>query len=118
MNSDGGVLIVGVADNGDLIGLENEINKFYKNNDSFLLHVKNAIKNRIGEQFYPFIDYRLVELENKVILYVECLPSNSAVYVDSKDFYVRTNPATDKLEGPKLVSYINNHQNFLQHHKS
>ncbi len=113
MNSEGGTLIVGVADNGDLTGLDSEISRFYKNNDSFLLHVKNQIKNRIGEQFYPFINYRLVRLENKTVLCVECLPSSSEVYVDSKDFYVRTNPSTDKLEGPKLVLYIKNHQNFF-----
>jgi hypothetical protein len=115
MNSDGGTLIVGIADNGDLVGLDDEVSMFYKNNDSFLLHVKNQIKNRIGEQFYPFINYRLVKLESKTLLLVECLPSNSEVYVDSKDFFVRTNPATDKLEGPKLVSYIKNHRNFIEH---
>ena len=109
LNSDGGTLIVGVADNGDLIGLDIEINKFYKSNDKFLLHVKNAIKTRIGEECYPFINYCLVELDNRKILYVDCRPSNSAIYVDAKDFFVRTNPATDRLEGPKLVSYINNH---------
>jgi hypothetical protein len=32
-----------------------------------------------------------------------------AVYVDNKDFFVRTNPSTDQLEGPKLVAYIQNH---------
>ena len=46
---------------------------------------------------------------NKKVLLVECKRSKSACFIDGKDFYVRTNPATDKLEGTKLVEYINNH---------
>jgi len=43
------------------------------------------------------------------VLYVNCGKSEKPCYLDGKDFYVRTNPATDKLEGPKLVNYIKNH---------
>jgi hypothetical protein len=108
MNSDGGYLLIGVSDNGDCIGLNIEVASFYQADDKFLLHFKNTVKTRIGEEFYPFINYKLVDVDQKKILYVECARSNSPVYVDSKDFYVRTNPATDKLEGPKLLSYVRN----------
>ena len=40
---------------------------------------------------------------------VECKKSTKGCFLDKKDFYVRTNPATDKLEGLKLVEYIKNH---------
>jgi len=50
-----------------------------------------------------------VKCDGKLILKVDCDKSVSEVYVDSIDFYVRTNPATDKLEGPKLIEYIRNH---------
>jgi hypothetical protein len=43
------------------------------------------------------------------VLYVNCEKSAKPCYLDGKDFYVRTNPSTDKLEGPKLVNYIQNH---------
>jgi len=33
-------------------------------------------------------------------------PSTIPCYLDGVDFYVRTNPATDKLVGPKLVEYV------------
>ncbi len=109
LNTNGGTLLVGVNDEGQVEGLAKEIAKFHKNNDKFLLHFKNLLKVRIGEQFYPFIENELVTVDEKLVLVVECKQSPSEIYVDDKDFYVRTNPATDKLEGPKLVAYIRNH---------
>jgi hypothetical protein len=48
-------------------------------------------------------------LHEKHVLIVECQQSKKPIYFEGRDFYVRTNPATDKLEGPKLVDYIQNH---------
>ena len=109
LNSDGGILLVGISDDKNIIGIQGEIQKYYKNDDKFLLHLKNLIKASIGENFYPFIDYRLVDVESCKILRIDCKPSNEPCYFESKDFYVRTNPATDKLEGPKMVNYIQRH---------
>jgi len=110
LNTDGGDLLVGVADNSELYGIEHEIEKFHRNSeDRFLLHFKNLLKTRIGEEFYPFIEYQIVKIDDKKILRVNCEPADSPCYLDKKEFYVRTNPATDKLEGPQLVEYINRH---------
>jgi len=111
LNTEGGILLVGVNDGGDITGVDGEIDKFYKNLDKFLLHFKNLIKVRIGEEYYPFIEYRPIRVEKKYILLVECKESQSPCYLDNAEFYVRTNPATDKLEGPKLVEYVKNHFN-------
>jgi len=116
LNSKGGVLLVGVSDDGSYPGIFTEVDKFHKdketdkaNFDNFLLHFKNLIKRSIGEEYYPYIEYQLVNIHESKVLYVNCKKSEKPCYLDGKDFYVRTNPATDKLEGPKLVSYIQNH---------
>jgi Holliday junction resolvase len=110
LNSKGGVLLIGVNDEGEITGVDAEINILCKDNrDKYLLRFKNLIKSRIGEQFYPFIEYDIISIDKKNILMVECKSSNSPCYLSNSEFYVRTNPATDKLEGPKLVSYIQNH---------
>jgi hypothetical protein len=109
LNTDGGISLVGVSNDKNIIGIQREIQKYYKNDDKFLLHLKNLIKTSIGESFYPFIDYRLVDIESCKILQIECQSSNKPCYFESKDFYVRINPATDKLEGPKMVDYIQSH---------
>ena len=107
LNTDGGELLVGVNDAGEVLGVNDEMSKFFSNSrDKYLQNVRNAIKERIGEQSYPFIDYQLHEVESVLLLCVTCLRSDEPVYVDEKDFYIRINPATDKLEGRKLLQYI------------
>ena len=96
-----------------------EIDKFYsgkklnksiqKSNDNFLGFVKDKIKVRIGAEFSPYIDYDLITINNKYVLCVKVKNSKSACYLDNIEFYHRTNPATERLEGPKLVEYIRNH---------
>lgn len=110
LNTEGGTLLVGVNGSGVVTGIDIEIDKFHKNStDKFLLHFKNRIKTRIGEEFYPFIEYKPIKISGNHVLLVECKESNSPCYLDNAEFYVRTNPATDKLEGPKLVEYVKNH---------
>ena len=107
LNSDGGDILVGVDDDGIVTGIDFEIEKLHKNSrDEFLKHFKNRLKHRIGEQFYPIITFDTVELNGKTVFHVNCRPSDIEVFVDGKDFFVRTNPATDKLEGPKLTAYV------------
>jgi hypothetical protein len=107
LNTDGGELLVGVSDAGEILGVNEEMSKFYSDSpDKYLQNVKNAIKERIGEPSYPYIDYKLHEVDSALLLRVSCRRSDEPVYVDDRDFYVRTNPATDKLEGPKQLQYI------------
>jgi len=109
MNTDGGTLLIGIADSGEIIGIEAEVGKLFRSRDDLLLHWKNLVKGRIGEQFYPFIDSNVVTVDSAQVLVVSCKNSPTPCYLDGRDFYVRTNPATDKLEGPKLVEYVQNH---------
>ena len=112
LNTVGGVLLIGVTDSGDISGVDAEIQKLHKgNSDKFLLHFKNLIKTKIGEQFYPYIGYKIIDMGQNKVLRVQCDTSDCPCYFDNKDFYVRTNPATDKLEGPKLVEYVQHHFN-------
>lgn len=108
LNTDGGELIVGVKDNGEFSGLETEISKFHKGSkDKFLLYLQNKIRNRIGVEYSPYINYELIEADkNCTVLLVSCKASETECYLDGDLFYVRTSPATHKLEGSKLVDYV------------
>jgi type I restriction enzyme M protein len=107
LNSEGGDLVVGVADDGEITGVEPELLKFYKSTaDKLLLHVKNQIKNRIGEQYYPLLQQRIVTVGRATILRIHCDASTDPVFLDGESFFVRTNPATDKLVGRKQHEYI------------
>lgn len=107
LNTDGGKLLIGVSDDGQITGLDVEIGNFsHKNFDDFIKHWKDILKGRIGEQYYPFIEPQLIKVDAKHVFLVECKASESACFLDGKDFYVRTNPATDKLEGSKMFEYL------------
>ena len=85
---------------------QTEFFDFLWNFDGGLKTVKNIIKDYIGEEFYPYIEFNLHNVEEKKILWVKCKASDKPVWIKGEDFYVRSNPATDKLVGDKQYSYI------------
>ena len=108
MNAQGGTLLVGVDDNKQVVGLEKDN---FPSHDKLGLHLTNLIKEYIGAEYLPFIDFELLEIEGKHILKVDCKKSNKEVFVrDGKDehFYVRNGPSTGTLTGSALVDYISN----------
>lgn len=103
LNSLGGTLLVGVADNGEIKGVHND---FFKDKDSYLLNVRNLIHNQIGSQFNSLIDYDLYEVNNKLILKFDCKKSEQPVFLNREDFYTRTNPAAELLRGKAFLDYV------------
>jgi len=106
LNASGGTLLVGVSDKGTVTGIEEDI---FNSKDSYLLHFRNCVNTKIGAEFYPMLDYDLVNVLGKTVLKVVCSASGKPCFYDKKEFFVRTNPATDKLEGQQLVEYIDAH---------
>ena len=108
LNSKGGDLIIGVSDNYNIVGIDEEVKKFHKDKtDIFLQYFGNKIKAIFGAQIYPFLNWEIINVDNKNIFRVICKPSDKEFYLNN-EFYARTNPRTDKLEGKELVEYIKN----------
>ena len=108
LNSDGGVLLVGVADNGDIMGIEADN---FDNEDKYLLHVNNRIQQHIGLEHAGFIGYQLVPVDNKKVLLVECQPSPSPVFLKiskEEEFYIRVGPGSRRLSTSEVVAYVTN----------
>ncbi len=81
LNSNGGTLLVGVSDSGEIIGLENE--KF-ENEDKLVLAFKNVLRDKIGEIVFMYAKYDLIKIDGKSIIYVECKPSHKPIFVTEK----------------------------------
>ena len=108
LNSEGGTLLIGISDSGEIIGTEKDN---FENNDRFNRHFTNLIKERIGNEFLPFMNFELIQIENKSILKIECINSNKPVFLkydSQEEFYVRVGASTLQLIGSKLIDYINN----------
>jgi len=112
MNSEGGMLLIGVADNGKILGLKSDQ---FQNSDKALLHLTSLIKSRIGALFLKFIHFSIEEIEKKQILRIDCLPATRPAYVaEGKEdhFYIRTGPSTTNLNLRQVTSYIHERFNY------
>ncbi len=108
LNTDGGILLIGVDDNGVVLGLESD--KF-PNSDRYLLHVSNLIRERIGMEMMQYIKYGLKPLDGKEILCIQCSPASEAAFLQhdqEEDFYIRVGPGSRKLTSRETMTYINN----------
>ena len=106
LNTEGGMLIVGVSDKGEILGLEKDA---FPSSDKLKLHFNNMIKEHIGAQFMNFINYELFDIDGKNVLKIECLPSTNRVFLrenGQEEFYMRNGPSTMKLTGNSLIDYV------------
>ncbi len=108
LNSEGGVLLVGVADNGDILGIDADN---FDNEDKYLLHVNNRIQQHIGLEHAGFIGYQLVPVGIKKVLLIECRPSPLPVFLKiskEEEFYIRVGPGSRRLSTSEVVAYVTN----------
>ncbi|MEZ8306660.1 type I restriction-modification system subunit M [Vibrio splendidus] len=109
LNSNGGVLFVGVDDDQRITGLKNEFSKFYNDSaDKFLLYFKDKVKSQIGESFYSFIKIDLEIIKESPVLVVKCSRANQPCFLGKENtFYVRTpTGATDQLSGREMWDHL------------
>lgn len=106
LNSDGGTLLIGVADDGRIHGLEADN---FENDDRCLLHIKNLFNQHVGAEFSDFTDFTLVEIEDKKIVVVDCQPAGKPVFLKvgkNEEFYIRSGPSNSKLTPSQMIRYI------------
>jgi len=112
MNTDGGTLLVGVSDEGNILGLDQDE---FENNDKLLLHVTGLIKNKIGSLFLKFIHVAIESISDKEVLRINCLPGSKPAYVidgSNEYFFIRTGPATTSVRLSKMMEYIHERFNY------
>jgi hypothetical protein len=110
LNSNGGTLLVGVDDDGTALGIEKDR---FANEDKYLLHFNNLIRQHIGLEFSQHIYFEIKDIDNKKILVVDCKPSENPVFLkhnSTEDFYVRVGPGSRKLATSKVLEYIENRE--------
>ena len=110
MNTDGGVLLVGVDDDGIIVGVDREMKMIYKSSsDEYFKKIRNMVYANLGIENSSFIDWKLHDIDEKLVLRFEVRQSTKPVFLKKNEFYIRTNPATDKLDGEEMITYIRHH---------
>ncbi len=116
-NGKGGTLIIGVNDDGDVLGLEPDFNTLKKQDtDGFELHLRRLIKNQFGISFSTaHLDITFPKVVGKSLCVIRITPSDHPLYLKTKNkngndiekFYVRMGNASQEISSlQEIQQYI------------
>jgi hypothetical protein len=111
LNTEGGDLLFGVADDGSIVGIEKDC---LDNDDKFMLHLAQVVRNGLGDRASTCIDPKTQIVQGKTVCVVSCQRSPEPVFLKWKgmesgaggDFFVRSGPGTIKLAPESATEYI------------
>ena len=111
LNTEGGDLLLGVADDGSVVGIERDR---LGTDDKFMLHLAQVVRNGLGDRAGTCIDPRIQIVDGKGVCVVSCQRSPEPVFltwkevetVEGGDFFVRSGPGTVKLSADDTREYI------------
>ena len=113
MNSEGGILLIGVADDGTILGIEKDLQTLHKQNvDGFQLALTSIVKSHLGIEHVPYIDTEFELVEEKYICAVHIQRSPNPVFLlknNGNEFWVRMGNSTHQLDVKAATSYIRTH---------
>ncbi len=106
----GGTLLIGVADNGDILGLEKDYQTLKKKNqDGFEQSLMTAVAVNLGSDVCQFVHVLFHVVDTKDVCRVIVSPSARPVFLEqnnSPKFFVRTGGGTRDLNIKEAVDYI------------
>ena len=111
LNTEGGDLLIGVADDGQVVGLEPDQ---LETDDKFLRHLAQVVRNGLGDRAGTCIDPNTQSIDGKTVCVVSCQRSPEPVFLRWKgleattegDFFVRSGPGTVKLPPESAQEFI------------
>jgi len=111
LNTDGGDLLIGVADDRTVVGIEADR---FENEDRYLLHLSQVVRNALGDRAGTCIDPNMQVVKGKTVCLVSCQRSPEPVFLRWKgteddpegDFFVRSGPGTVHLSPEDTKVYI------------
>ncbi|MDQ6968182.1 MAG: ATP-binding protein [Mariprofundaceae bacterium] len=113
MNHRGGTLLIGVADNGNIIGIENDYKTIrHKNRDGFECLIANFVAVRLSQDCCTLIHCSFHTINEKEICRISIEPSTAPVYVEvgkTAHYFVRTGNATRELDAREAYAHILRH---------
>lgn len=108
LNTDGGTLLIGVTDDGSILGISEDMKKMGKGWDGFQLTFTSVVNSMLGADIAPLIDLTQVQKDGKSIAVVHCEPAHRAIYLqeDGKyQLYVRSGSSSQALPLPDAMQY-------------
>lgn len=105
-----GTLLIGVADDGKIIGLDKDYQTLKKpNQDGFEQNLMAAISNNLGTDLCQFVHVLFHVIDNKDVCRLIVSPAPRPVFLDlgnAPKFFVRTGGGTRDLNIKEALDYI------------
>ena len=117
-NRQGGTLLIGVADDGSIPGIEPDLSTFGGSVDKFELHLTNLLANHFGQAFKAAkIAVSFPQLEGKAVCRVDIQRSRTPVWVKLGDrsgsvterLFVRSGNSSQELSPSQAAAYEREH---------
>jgi ATP-dependent Lon protease len=114
MNTEGGALLIGVTDQGEIIGIENDLKTLrHANLDEYQRHLRQALIDALGVEFTPYVKMSFPNVEGVQICRVDVRLTPKPVFFagkgQGKEFYIRSGPRSDPLDPEATHGYIQMH---------
>ncbi|NKQ36690.1 MAG: PH domain-containing protein [Chloroflexi bacterium] len=113
LNTQGGAILIGVGDDGEILGIEPDMQVMKKKDtDSFENSFNVAFNQMIGADFRRFVRVSFPKLDSKTICAVIVQPASMPAYLTHKgqeDFYIKTGNSSQPLTVSQAVRYIQSH---------
>ena len=108
LNTEGGTLLIGVSDAGEIKGLQRDLALFGKaaNYDKLQLKLRNLCRDRLDPNPLNNIKITFEPLAEGDVCRVDVEPHNDITHLDGKEVYVRVGNRTERLEGAALTRWI------------
>jgi type I restriction enzyme, R subunit len=111
LNTEGGDLLIGVADDKAIVGIERDR---LESDDKFLRHLTQVVRNALGDPASTCIDPKIQIVQGKSVCVVSCQRSPEPVLLrwrglerqERGDFYVRSGPTTIALGSVDREQFI------------
>ncbi len=120
-NTDGGILLIGVDDDKNILGLEPDFNTFKKPDaDFFEIHLHNLLHAAMGVKYVTnYIRMQFEDFENnKTVCKIQVLAASEPLFIKSKNkngitketFYVRSGNSSQEIKPiAEINDYLNTH---------
>jgi len=113
MNSEGGKLYIGVDDEGNILGLKNDISTLKRPNvDAFSLQLTQIINEYLGKEFRQYIHETYEDFGDKQICLIEVESTAMPVYLNMqgrKEFFIRSGNSSQPLNVQEAIAYMKTH---------
>ncbi|MCR4334700.1 MAG: putative DNA binding domain-containing protein [Patescibacteria group bacterium] len=114
LNTNGGILIIGVNDEGEVVGLEDDYKTLpKKNRDGFENHLNTLVKTMIGLPFTKYVDVKFEKVKNFEVCVISIRESHKPAYLRNSDkkeeFFVRVGNSTQPFSMSEAEEYIKTH---------